>query len=240
MGPTVKLVTGGGGNSALFKNSLAQLSKIESGTKPYGIIYKAENLINGKKYIGQTIVPLERRIGHHFQRGSHCKAFHKALTEFGREAFSFSVIDSAMSADSLSNREAYWIAFHDSQVPNGYNIEASSRTTSEASRKKIGDAHRGKTISAATRELIAAARRGTKMSVASSIKKSVAAKGRISPMKGRTHSAQTKEDISTALRVFCNSPAGRDVRSVASRKAWAIRRAAASVSQITLWDQPSY
>lgn len=82
-------------------------------------IYKIENLINHKKYIGQS-VHIERRWVEHCIP-SNTSVIANAIKEFGKENFSFQVIEEC-SQNELDQREAYWITFYDCIVPNGYNV----------------------------------------------------------------------------------------------------------------------
>jgi group I intron endonuclease len=84
------------------------------------IVYKAENTLNGKVYIGKTILPLERRILYHER--AKTGLFPRALRKYGRAGFSFSILDTAESDAELLKKEIQWIAFFNSKVPNGYNL----------------------------------------------------------------------------------------------------------------------
>ena len=67
------------------------------------IIYRVEHKETGKIYIGQTIHSMERRINHHFYKND--TYFDRALQKYGRDAFAFSIIDSADSVEELSEKE---------------------------------------------------------------------------------------------------------------------------------------
>ena len=83
-------------------------------------IYKIENLLNGKVYIGQS-VHIERRWQQHCQPSAD-SAIAKAIQKYGKENFSFQIIDECDEA-LLNMKEAFYIKKFDSLVPNGYNIE---------------------------------------------------------------------------------------------------------------------
>ena len=89
-------------------------------------IYKIENLINGKKYIGQSI-HIERRWSEHCFP-SNSSQISLAIKEFGKENFSFNVIEECLVED-LDKKEAYWINFYNSIIPNGYNVTENSETS---------------------------------------------------------------------------------------------------------------
>ena len=102
-------------------------------------IYKFENLVNGKKYIGQSI-NIERRYKDHIVRAKnnfpsnseYNSAFHKALRKYGISSFSFEILEECGKAQ-LNQKEIYWIKYFDSYA-NGYN-ETSGGEAQEASVK---------------------------------------------------------------------------------------------------------
>lgn len=83
-------------------------------------IYKIENLINHKIYIGQTN-NIKRRFSEHKARGyeinSH-KALYYAFDKYGVENFKFEIIE---ETEDYNEREKYWIKYYDS-YKNGYNM----------------------------------------------------------------------------------------------------------------------
>lgn len=85
-------------------------------------IYKIENLNNGKIYIGQSIHPHRRLIEHMYMARHHLDdlPIHLAIAKYKEEAFSFTVIEE--DVENYNEREAYWIKYYNSLVPNGYNI----------------------------------------------------------------------------------------------------------------------
>jgi group I intron endonuclease len=85
------------------------------------IIYKAENIINGKVYIGQTRKKLHERIADH-KYNSKLKDghFQRAIRKYGFDKFIWSIIDTAESFEELNEKEAYCVDYYDS-YNNGYN-----------------------------------------------------------------------------------------------------------------------
>lgn len=89
-----------------------------------GIIYKIQNNINGKIYIGQTIRSLKIRFQKHCNLSSLSVAesnmpIKKAIKKYGKQNFTITEIESV--DDSLLNeREIFWIKYYDS-FNNGYN-----------------------------------------------------------------------------------------------------------------------
>ena len=88
----------------------------------YGIIYCATNLINGKKYIGQTTKTLEKRKKLHLKDAKRLTFyFHNAIMKYGKENFVWEQIDQIYTKEELGPREMYWIKFYDT-INTGYNM----------------------------------------------------------------------------------------------------------------------
>lgn len=82
-------------------------------------IYKITNLINNKCYIGQS-VHIERRWTEHCFPSKTSK-ISLAIQEFGKENFNFEILEEC-SIQELDKKEAYWIQYYNSLIPNGYNV----------------------------------------------------------------------------------------------------------------------
>ena len=77
-------------------------------------IYKIENLINHKVYIGQTNNP-QRRFSEHRAKGYETnthKVLYYAFDKYGINNFSFEIIE---ETDIPNEREKYWINFYDTK-----------------------------------------------------------------------------------------------------------------------------
>jgi len=124
----------------------------------------AVNSVNGKGYIGKTLTSLaERKVAHESKaRLGSDTYFHRAIRKHGPDAFDWEILDDDISEADLSSREINLIAFHDT-FRTGYNSttggesgsmsdavktklseKAQGRVISEETRRKIGDAHRGR------------------------------------------------------------------------------------------------
>jgi group I intron endonuclease len=104
------------------------------------IIYKIENNINGKIYIGLTTKDLSKRIAEHVAENK--SYVQKALNKYGLQSFAMSIIDSAESREILCEKEQYWIRYYDCKAPNGYNLTDGGDgliNPSEVVRKKIAN-----------------------------------------------------------------------------------------------------
>lgn len=101
------------------------------------LIYKIQNKVNDKVYIGQTKMSLEWRLNNkwcgHFTRAESSKSSESyianAIKKYGRDSFTYEVVeerqnDAFESKELLKNwldsREIYWINFYDS-YNTGYN-----------------------------------------------------------------------------------------------------------------------
>ena len=82
-------------------------------------IYKIENLINHKIYIGQSI-RIERRWTEHCNKNGK-SIISKAIQKYGKQNFSFQVIEEC-EPERLNELEEYYIKKYNSIIPNGYNI----------------------------------------------------------------------------------------------------------------------
>ena len=111
------------------------------------VIYKIENKINGKIYIGQTIQKLSRRISSHICPSyKNITPIDMAIRKYGIESFDVSTIDHASSMDELNEKERFWIKYYNSLSPNGYNLEEGGRNgrKSQSTRKKVSAANKGR------------------------------------------------------------------------------------------------
>lgn len=93
------------------------------------IIYKHQNTINGKVYIGQTKqLPLNRwKNGLGYTTDNHCSVFSKAIRKYGWKNFKSEIVEDNISSQEEANiREQYWISYYRSYIgfpnSNGYNM----------------------------------------------------------------------------------------------------------------------
>lgn len=158
------------------------------------IIYKIENLINGKLYIGQTTRSIESRFLSHSQGDM---IIGRAIRKYGIQSFKISVIDNAIDKQVLNEKEKYWIKKLNSLSPNGYNISIGGfgGNLGELVNKKIsdyqkinGNGFKNKRHSDETKERMRLAQLGKKQSEETVNK-------RISKVIGRKNTEETKEKM---------------------------------------------
>jgi group I intron endonuclease len=202
------------------------------------LVYIVRNIVNDRLYIGvtrkQTL--LERRSKHFYdaRRGSDV-VFHRAIRKYGPESFEFRELDTADSWDALLRKEIMWIEFFQSLVPHGYNTTKggegtlgfavwSGRHHSDATKLKLSLQHLGMKASDETRRKMSATRTGKPcpwlhgrvLSEEHRRKLSIAGKGRVSSMAGKTHSAETRAKMraASARRKAAGLPiGGRSIHS---------------------------
>lgn len=83
------------------------------------IVYKIQNKINNKIYVGKTKQSLNKRIYDHSRSQSHIG---NSLRKYGLKYFEISIIDEANSNEILSDKEIEWIKFYNCKYPRGYNL----------------------------------------------------------------------------------------------------------------------
>lgn len=214
--------------------------------------------MNGKYYVGQTTQKPESRFRRHGNDASSSKyPFHRAIQKHGKENFVFEVIALAQSAEELNSLERLWITLTASYVPGiGYNCHygGNSRIPNEETKRKIGDAHKGKKRSPEHIAKTAAGNTGQKRSTEQRKRMSDAHKGQkisketilamiegrrvkgpwnkgtkgqgltISWSKGKRLSLETRAKMSEAKRNV--SPETRAKYSEGVRRVWAARKLA--------------
>lgn len=129
-------------------------------------IYHITHRESGKTYVGQTRQVFKYRMSQHRHEAlvrNSSLLIHKAIRKYGWDAFEADVLEVVEGGDELDSAERFWIKLYGSLAPNGYNLESGgngNKTLNAATKKKIGDAHRGKKLSEAHIERLREANRG--------------------------------------------------------------------------------
>lgn len=111
------------------------------------IIYKLQNKINNKIYIGQTTQTLKERLRRHVMPSNRrTMAISRAIAKHGLENFNIEVVCECLSMKDLNEKESFYIEKYNSMSPNGYNLNGGgkNRRMSEETKKKISEAMKGK------------------------------------------------------------------------------------------------
>ena len=83
-------------------------------------IYKIENKINHKIYIGQSIHPEHRFLEHSRGNNEKNSPIHRAFRKYGKENFSLEILG---WFEDYNEKEKEYIIKYNSKVPNGYNVQ---------------------------------------------------------------------------------------------------------------------
>lgn len=112
-----------------------------------GKVYKIQNNVNGKIYIGITTQPINERFDGHIKSSDKGSPFrlHCAIRKYGKDNFTIIEIDSSESRTELAALERKWIQELNSYDPsNGYNMTlggdgAAGRDIKESTKQKLSD-----------------------------------------------------------------------------------------------------
>lgn len=150
-------------------------------------IYCYTNKHNGKKYIGRTINPSQRKRQHKADvKRRYDMTFYQAVRKYGWESFEYEVLEETFDPQT---RETYWIQTLETIRPQGYNIKEHDMDMTPEIREKIGKANKGKSRSKEHKKAISTAQKG--------VPKTKEHKRKLSEShKGVRHSEETKKKLS--------------------------------------------
>lgn len=155
-------------------------------------IYCIENLVNGKKYIGQS-VNIDARWAKHKSELNDNKHFNdylqKSWNKYGQDNFNFYVLEFC-NIEQLDEREIYYINFYKTlNRDKGYNLMSGGtfgRKYSIESREKMSQSLKGHEVSFKTRIKIS--------------KNHADVNGENNGMYGKNHTEEAKRKVSEANR----------------------------------------
>lgn len=90
------------------------------------VIYMHTNLINGKKYVGQTCATLQARFGKNGVRYKRCVLFYNAIQKYGWDNFEHKILEDCIYTQEEANKkEKYYIEKYKSMDRKyGYNLSS--------------------------------------------------------------------------------------------------------------------
>lgn len=134
-------------------------------------VYLVTNLVNNKKYVGFTKLPIEKRLKGHIsssRNGSNC-ALHKAISKHGIDNFIISELVTCDSRKIAAIQEIKYISEYKTHVSHGfgYNMTKGGEGIvglSYDSLKRMGDAHKKENLSPETLKKMSEAHKGKQFS----------------------------------------------------------------------------
>ena len=137
-----------------------------------GYVYMITNTVNGKAYIGISVhEPKTGRIKDHLS-GNGNRVIANAVKKYGRDAFTYELLEENVFPEILPELEIYYIKKHNTIRPHGYNLTEGGEGSlgykhTKETRKKLSEAAKGKSPSEETRRKISEAGKGRKHSIES-------------------------------------------------------------------------
>ena len=175
-------------------------------------IYKIENLVNGKMYIGLSSNIKQRWRCHKIDLNGNRhdnQYLQNAWNKYGIEKFKFEIIEEC-EITSLSKKEGHYILKYETcNKEKGYNMNYGGefKLHTEEVKQKISEKHKGKILSDITKEKLSKANKGKKLdkchpwvsqdrSGINNIMYGVHRYGTDSPHYGKTHTDESKNNMS--------------------------------------------
>lgn len=92
-----------------------------------GTIYMIRNIKNDKRYVGQSVQPVEKRFRQHIEaaylegRRAYNTCLSRAIRKHGSDFFEVGVLAEDVPDEDLDIVEAHYIDMYNTLAPNGYN-----------------------------------------------------------------------------------------------------------------------
>jgi len=160
---------------------------------------------SGKRYVGQTIQTVEKRMRRHWRpsKKEYSYPVHNAMRCYGKKD---TIIEKTFTLkcaqEYLDLIEIRAIKHYNTLAPNGYNLTEGGRggAKSKEAKANMSAAQKGKHLSEETKRKMSIANRGKVLSEETRAKISAAKVGKPSPTKGRHHSGEARLKIAAARR----------------------------------------
>lgn len=122
------------------------------------VIYKFQNLIDGKIYIGKTARTLSERLKEHLKKSIPCY-IDRAINKYGIENFDFDIIADADTEKELNKLEKFFIKFFGCKFPDGYNLTDGGEgilgyKAPSALSQRLSEQHKGRPVTQKQRQAI--------------------------------------------------------------------------------------
>lgn len=191
-------------------------------SKPFGIIYCITNTVNGKRYIGQTTMPLYKRWHAHQKAIGRCVSISAAIQKYGPAAFEVVEIDRAYSREELNAKEISHIELAGTLSPVfGYNLRPGGMcaVVSEETRRIMSIRKAGGSLSEEHKSKIAASLSGVNKSPSHKANAAAAKKGKPHSAEHRANMCKPRPDyvMSDAHKLAISQAATGAVFSVDRR-----------------------
>lgn len=175
------------------------------------IIYLIENIVNDKKYVGQTTKNLSTRFSRHCWSSEFKKnmPISCAIKKYGKDKFTIVEIDRCETLEDANQKEVYWANYYNTFSPIGYNLKAGGRKylqMAEETKLKISISNTGKTRSIESKKRLSDSHKGYKLLESTKQKLSILNKGKVLE-------DTTKNSISlkNSKRYLLMSPSGEEI-----------------------------
>lgn len=187
------------------------------------------NTINGKCYVGKSVVGMGRRKAWHYgaARRGEGWCLHNAIRKYGEAAFEWEVLFESDDPDELGRMECACIAERKTRRPGGYNLTDGGdgvRGRDPEATERIAAFHRGRKRSDETRKRISDVMKGKRTRLGSvcseETRKKIAAS-----LTGRQPAPETVAKIAAFMRGRPKSAAQKAKMAEARRRWWENQRA---------------
>lgn len=158
----------------------------------FGRIYLITNVVNSKKYVGQTIKSVEKRLKEHFKAAfveNRSAIICSAIRKYGKDNFSIVCIQDNVAINDLDGAEQYWIKYYDTFGKFGYNATTGGNQCriSDETKLKISKALTGKKHTDEHNRHVSEAQKGLHV-------------GELNSFYGKHHSKETIKKIKETLQ----------------------------------------